>query len=130
MFDEHDPATWHTVPRDYTFRQVDPVTYEHHLFAPDGRNLSVQAGAEEMPPCPPETAVNAVIVAALLEHPEHPGRDWPWADMTPRVVRWERRGDSVYCPRDVWVVEVQYSSQGYRAVYGVTADNIPQCYAD
>jgi hypothetical protein len=125
----------HYVPGTLSeWRTVDPVTGECHLFTADGRNLSVQAGAPEFPPCPPETAVNAVIVAAMREHTY---RDWyadskwaQWCDMTPVVTRWYAGGDSELCPNDVWTIEVQYSSRGGRAVYGVTRDNVPQCYMD
>lgn len=83
-------------------------------------------------PRPPQHVLNAVIVKAMLEHPqtaEFP--DFPWADMTPMVVDW-RPGptDPDICPDDVWWVAVQYSSHGFLATYGVDRNNVPQCYMD
>lgn len=82
----------------------------------------------------PRTTVNAVIVAAMREHAY--SAEWAqrldgyqWCDMAPVVTYTEtlaepnRWGDS-------WVVEVQYSTRGGRAVYGVSRDNVPQCYMD
>lgn len=134
QFNEFNPATWGVLPRDYSFRTVDPVTGEAHLFAPDGTNLSVRAGVPEPRPFPPESAVNAAIVAAMLAHPHDPryeNSEWAqWCDMTPVVTSWHPWGYPRHCPDDVWVIEVQYSSRGGRAVYGVDRNNVPQCYAD
>lgn len=85
-------------------------------------------------PQPPATAVNAVIVAAMREHeydPRYADSEWfQWCDMTPVVCRAEPTTGSRLCPDHVWVIEVQYSTRGGRAIYGVSRDNVPQCYAD
>lgn len=135
MFNETDMSTWGDMPLGYELRTVDPVTGEMHLFAPDGRNVSVLAGAEQLPPCPPDSAVNAVIVAAMLGHqfsPRYADSKWvQWCDMTPVVTAWSPGPtDPEYGPEHVWWVEVQYSSRGGRASYGVNRNNVPQCYAD
>lgn len=81
---------------------------------------------------PRAAMVNAVIVKAMLEHPHNPRYpDMPYCNMTPVVTRVQRIDEpSRLCPNDVWTVEVQYSTHGYRALYGVTADHVPQCYMD
>lgn len=134
MFDETDPATWGVLPAGYWWLTVDHVTGENHLFAPDGTNLSVEAGAPD--PCPyvPETAVNAAIVAAMLDHPHRSWYDnskWAqWCDMTPVVHRVTEGPEPGYCGPDMWLIEVQYSTRGGRAVYGVNRNNVPTLYAD
>jgi hypothetical protein len=126
----------HFVPgTEAEWRLVDPVTGERHLFTSDGRNLSVWVGAPDPGAFPPESAVNAVIVAAMLEHRYDPRYDdlkcAQWCDMTPVVKRWHvGPTDSGLCPDHVWVIEVQYSSKGGRAVYGIDRNNVPQCYMD
>lgn len=79
----------------------------------------------------PQAVLNAAIIAAQREHPQQTGdrADWPWADMLPVVTASEtyaepnRWGDS-------WWVEVQYSTRGYKATYGVNRNHVTQCYAD
>lgn len=133
MFDETDMATWGALPMGYDWRTVDHVTGECHLFAPDGRNLSVAAGVPDPGPFAPQTAVNAAIVAAMLDHPymeRYADRKWAqWCDMTPVVIE-TAPGSDPLCPEDVWWVLVQYSSKGGCAAYGVDRNNVPQCYAD
>jgi len=52
-FDETDFATWGTLPDGYAWLPVDRYGEEHHLFAPDGRNLTepgiTAASAEPVP---------------------------------------------------------------------------------
>jgi hypothetical protein len=51
--------------------------------------------------------------------------------MMPVVTEWHvGPTDPEYCPDDVWWVEVQYSSKGARAAYGVDRNHVPTCYAD
>lgn len=40
LFDESDPMTWGDLPHGYTWREIDVHSGEHHLFAPDGRDVS------------------------------------------------------------------------------------------
>lgn len=87
------------------------------------------------PGAPPQTAINAVIVAAMLDHafdPRYADSAWfQWCDMTPTVHRvYQGPTDPQYCPDDVWVIDVQYSTRGGRALYGVNRDNVPNCYQD
>lgn len=41
-FTESDPATWETLPIGYYWAEIDSTTGEHHLFTPDGRDVSAQ----------------------------------------------------------------------------------------
>jgi hypothetical protein len=86
-------------------------------------------------PAIPQAVLNAVIVAAMTDHPHRPeyaDRRWfAWCDMMPVVTEWHvGPTDPEYCPDDVWWVEVQYSSKGARAAYGVDRNHVPTCYAD
>lgn len=82
----------------------------------------------------PQTAINAALVRAMLDHPRNPWHDeskWAqWCDMTPVVTSARVTDEPGYTGPDVWTVEVQYSSKGGRALYGVRADNVPTLYAD
>jgi hypothetical protein len=83
----------------------------------------------------PQGVINAVIVAAMLGHPyrpEYAERKWfAWCDMTPIVTEWfAGPTDPEYYPDHVWWIEVQYSSKGARAAYGVDRNHVPVCYAD
>lgn len=79
----------------------------------------------------PQAVINAVIVKAQAEHPRPvTGRaHWPWADMLPVVTGCEAYPEPNRWG-DVWWVEVQYSTRGCRASYGVNRNHVPQCYAD
>lgn len=41
-FTESDPATWEVLPDGYYWAEIDATTGEHHLFAPDGRDVSAE----------------------------------------------------------------------------------------
>jgi hypothetical protein len=132
-----------TVPStDWEFRTVNHVTGEMHMFAADGRNLSVEAGADDPGEFAPQTAVNAVIAYVILKYTYTPPRhEWQrdsitadpawrgWCNMTPVVTDVAPASDPL-CPGDVWWVEVQYNSSGSRASFGVDRNNVPQCYQD
>jgi hypothetical protein len=123
-----DHPTWYggNVPTDTTRESAEAFAEACACAHPDHERAD---GA-------PQTAINAAIVAAMLEHAHDPYwaerlRAYQWCDMTP-VVRAVHQGptDPEYCPDDVWVIEVQYSSKGGRALYGVNRNNVPHCYAD
>lgn len=137
MFNESDPATWSmsALPDGYRVLPWDHITGEHHLHAPDGRDLSGE-------PYPHSSVLNAVIVAAMLRYAYVPPRytwqrdslsadpSWRgWANMTPIVTRVAPASDP-FCPDDVWWVEVKYNSCGSRASFGVDRNHVPQCYQD
>lgn len=131
MFDESDSATWYDTPAGYRWETVDHVTGEMQLFAPDGRNVS---GGPAIGEIIPEPVINAAIVAAMREHEHDPYyaerlKCYQYCDMRPVVHRAERI-DPVNQWGDSWVVEVQYSSKGGRAIYGVNRDHVPSCYMD
>jgi hypothetical protein len=46
-FNPTDPATWAQTPDGYEWREIDTETGEHHLFAPDGTNLSAALPAPQ-----------------------------------------------------------------------------------
>lgn len=52
-FDPTDPGTWTEAltPQGYVWREINAETGEHHLFAPDGTNLSAALPASP-PPAP------------------------------------------------------------------------------
>lgn len=121
-----DHPTWYggNVPTDTTRESAEAFARACACAHPDHTRAE---GA-------PQTAINAVIVAAMLEHVydhRYADSDWyQWCDMTPVVHRIERPMVGTLCPDDVWVIEVQYSSRGGRAVYGVNRHNVPNCYVD
>lgn len=83
----------------------------------------------------PAHVMNAAIVAAKIDHPYRPQyaeSKWAqWCDMPPVVVSAVRGPtDPEYAPNDVWVIDVQYSTRGGRALYGIDANNVPTLYAD
>lgn len=80
----------------------------------------------------PQAVINAVIVAAMLDeaYSEEGAiklRAYQYCDMTPVVIRAESFGEESAWG-DLWAVEVQYSSKGGRAVYGVNRNHVPTCY--
>jgi hypothetical protein len=89
----------------------------------------------------PQAVLNAAIVRAMLDEQYRaefsvdwngePDSDYQYCDMTP-VVRVAVLGptDPQYCPDDLWYVEVQYSTRGGRAGYGVNRNHVPRCYVN
>lgn len=136
MFDESDPGTWSVLPAGYRWLPWDHTTGEHHLYAPDGRDLSGE-------PYPHSSVLNAVIAAAMIKYAYRPPRyEWQrehasadpswrgWANMRPVVTATAKGPTDPFCPDDVWWVEVQYNTAGSRASFGVDRNNVPQCYQD
>lgn len=86
----------------------------------------------------PQPVINAVIVQAMLDeaYSAHWASvfgpdDYPYCDMTPVVVvAVHGPTDPEYCPNDLWYVEVQYSTEGARAGYGVNRNHVPNCYVN
>ena len=87
-------------------------------------------------PTVPQAVLNAAVVRALLD-PSYSREslasrsftDWPYRDMTPVVRRAEAHGETNRWG-DLWYVEVQYSSRGARAGYGINASHVPTLYCD
>lgn len=93
-------------------------------------------------PTVPQTVLNAVIVAVMRDerhqqrwadaHAEHNtlygGSDpYIYCNMFP-VVHHAASFPTANQWGDLWLVEVQYSTHGARAVYGVNRDHVPTCY--
>ena len=94
-------------------------------------------------PAVPQSVINAVIVSAMADEAysqraadmfaefqdRHP---YQYCDMTPvvQVAEVLTPDRDTLCPRDVWYVEVQYSTRGGRAGYGVSRDHVPTCYCN
>lgn len=80
----------------------------------------------------PRAVINAVIVAVMRDeaYSEETAinlRAYQYCDMQPVVHRAESFGEENEWG-DLWAVEVQYSSRGGRAVYGVNRNHVPSCY--
>lgn len=88
-------------------------------------------------PTVPQAVLNAAIVRALTDRVYSAeylaqfklGDDWPYRDMAPQVRRAESYGETNRWG-DLWYVEVQYSTRGARAGYGVNANHVPTLYCD
>jgi len=86
-------------------------------------------------PRAPQAVINAVIVKVMLDERysahwvEAFGDHYQYCDMAPVVHHAESYGEPNRWG-DLWVVEVQYSRKGGRAVYGVNARHVPSCYAN
>jgi hypothetical protein len=91
--------------------------------------------ADMINPSVPQVVINSVIAKVMLDEAYSPhwdaefGDSYRYCDMTP-VVRVAEVFDSVNKWGDSWYVEVQYSSKGARAGYGVNADHVPTCYVN
>ncbi len=97
---------------------------------------------QHIDPTVPQAVINAVIVQATLDetYDENSAQRWAaygdrhpyqYCDMTPVVVAAVHGPtDPEYCPGDLWYVEVQYSTRGGRAGYGVNRNHVPHCYVN
>lgn len=83
----------------------------------------------------PSAVINAVVVRAMLDERYDEkwaavfGDDYQHCDMRPVVFKAFPIDPAQY-RGDMWYVEVQYSSKGGRAGYGVNRDHVPSCYID
>lgn len=113
------------------------------LSTPRQERGMIMYGSRTIDSAVPQAVINAVIVRAMLDEAysqrsadlfagfgdRHP---YQYCDMTPVVhtaVVLDPSRDTL-CPRDRWYVEVQYSTRGGRAGYGVNADHVPNCYVN
>ena len=87
-------------------------------------------------PTVPRAVLNAVILQAMAdeaydEESAQRLRAYQYCDMTPVVVTAVPGPiDPDLRPGDIWFVEVQYSSKGGRAGYGVDRNHVPHCYVN
>lgn len=117
------------VASDYTRVEADAFAEALACAHPDHAREAV-----------PQAVINAVIVAVMRDEAfsqrsadmfaqfgdSHP---YQYCDMFPVVHHAESFGEENEWG-DLWAVEVQYSSKGGRAVYGVSRNHVPNCYAN
>jgi hypothetical protein len=121
-------------------RIVSPLGYTFALYEHTALPPAPPESFDRIDSAVPQTVLNAVIVAVMLDETYSKqeaqtfASSWfgyEYCDMTP-VVKVAIPGptDPEYCPDDLWYVEVQYSTKGARAGYGVNANHVPRCYVN
>jgi hypothetical protein len=90
---------------------------------------------DKIDPRVPQAVINAVVAKVILDErfkgywAAEFGDGYRYCDMTP-VVHVATVFEPVNEWGDSWYVEVQYSSKGARAGYGVNAQHVPTCYVN